>query len=200
MSKEDKLVNQLIKRAGNASFVDEVEVEAEAHYSHYGTRGVADLYVREIDIENGREYLSDSLYEVKSGSAVRQATGANEIIRQYNKMRKTFYLDESRDEPDDLHIELAFTIEPATVRHVAENFSLYASVDSNTLFVDSSNDDLSDESVFFRSLDEEFSQPVQLLNGDFDRATSVEGWKNYLEMMSEGGQEPARQVLDCLEK
>ncbi len=164
-------------------------VEPEAHYNHYGTRGVADLFVRSIESGENGDYVSDALYEVKSASAVQQATGANEIIRQFNKMRKTFYLDESRDEPDEFHIELTFTIEPETVQHVARNFEMYAGANANPLYVDPDHR-WDTEKVMFRSAKDGVNQPIQLMNGDSERASSLTGWIEYLEKM-EGPTEAA---------
>jgi len=107
VSKEDELVNALVQMAKGSGY-DRVEVTPEAHYNNYGTRGVADLHIRRVEqLRYGTKY-TDVVYEVKSESAVRSATGANEIIRQYNRMRENFYEDDRRKRPNTANFELGF--------------------------------------------------------------------------------------------
>lgn len=122
----------------------EVNVYPEAHYDHYGTRGAADLYIEALEDTArpmGDEHVFRKterwsyLYEVKSEYAVKQATGANEILRQFTRMRDYFFKDDQYDEPDHLHLELCFLPTPVTWEHVRENESIYREVeggDGNT--------------------------------------------------------------------
>lgn len=149
MSKEDELVNALIREAHGRDIYEVATVEPEAHYSHYSNRGFADLYVR-LKIEEEGKYTEykDALYEVKSASAVRQATGANEIVRQFNRMCKAFYQDEGRSLPHRVSFTLLFEVHPETVIHVAENLGMYTSVDNGDVFDNRRVDTL--QSVVFR--------------------------------------------------
>jgi hypothetical protein len=126
---EDELANALIQshkqiqERYKQQFPTAGDVEAfpEAHYNHFGNRGVADLYVTTGDREG-------VLYELKSESAVQQATGANEIIRQFNKMREFFFKGSSHSVPrESLSYELCFTPSERNFRHIAENADLYSS-------------------------------------------------------------------------
>jgi len=137
-SKEDELVNKLIinNRDRGEDYLTDVTLEPEAHYSHYSMRGVVDLHVeKEYEYPDGRNVRSGQVYEVKAPSAVKSATGANEIIRQFNRMCEAFYKSEQRSPPSKCSFELAFVLTPLTVLHVAENFPMYTSVDTAELSV-----------------------------------------------------------------
>lgn len=106
-------------------------VALEEPYDHDGVRGVADVYVRTRTPE-----VVDYLVELKGDAAVRHATGANEILRQYRRMERYFYQDAAHNvrpklNRDDVGVNLLllFAPTPITVRHVANNRSLYGSVD-----------------------------------------------------------------------
>lgn len=91
----------------------------EAHYNHFGNRGAVDLYVTAGEMEG-------HVYEIKSTSAVREATGANEILRQFNKMRKYFFDGSQHDPPTySITFELCFTPSDTNFRHIAENADMY---------------------------------------------------------------------------
>lgn len=133
MSKEDELAQALIRSHKESQErekefhenADDAGVYPEAHYNHYGTRGVADLYLTIGDWEG-------HLIEFKSETAVQNATGANEIIRQFNQMRKYFFEGSDHDVPTrNLMFELCFTATESNIRHLAENAELYASVVEN---------------------------------------------------------------------
>lgn len=129
-SSEDELVNSLIQRhlerqeriKDRDPDADDAEAYPEAHYNHYGNRGVADLYLT-IGNWEGR------LFEIKSESAVRNSTGANEIIRQFNKMREYFFKGSDHEVPSSqLGFELCFTASEHNIRHIAENADMYSSI------------------------------------------------------------------------
>lgn len=109
----------------------EASVNLEEPYDHDGVCGVADVHVRTRTPER-----VDYLVELKGDAAIRHATGANEILRQYRRMERYFYQDEAHNIRPKLnrndvgvHLLLLFAPTPITVRHVANNRSLYGSVD-----------------------------------------------------------------------
>lgn len=125
---EDDLVGAMISDNRDSSS----EVIPEAHYNYYGDRGVVDLAV--LDDDEG--YIS--LHEVKSASAIQNhETGANSIVRQFNRMRKYFFQDESWDIPaskdphafrnrsSTVRFTLDFVACEACLQHVVDNFELY---------------------------------------------------------------------------
>lgn len=126
---EDELTNALIQQhremqeqeKEHYSDAPASQAYPEAHYNQYGNRGAVDLYVT----AGKREA---HLYEFKSDSAVREVTGANEILRQFNKMRKYFF-DGSEHNPPTYSVifELCFTPSERNFRHIAENAEMYRS-------------------------------------------------------------------------
>jgi hypothetical protein len=110
---------------------DDPEVRLEEPYDAEGRCGVVDVYVRLRTPER-----VDHVIELKSDAAVRRATGANEILRQYRRMERYFHADErhtirpklGRTEPG-AHYLLCFAPTPTCVHHVATHRSLYGSVD-----------------------------------------------------------------------
>lgn len=165
---EDELTNALIQyhrenhREAEELNPDSGDLNAypEAHYNHYGNRGVADLYVTTGE-------WSGKVYELKSESAVREATGANEILRQFNKMREYFFAGSQHDPPThEVHFELCFTPSELNFRHIAENADMYRSVILQEL------SDVSTEEVFsrvtIRPPDPDNITPVIMQSSGFD--------------------------------
>lgn len=184
MSKEDELVNALVRMAKESSLYDRVEVTPEAHYNNYGTRGVADLHIRAVEeTEYGARY-SDTVYEVKSESAVRSATGANEIIRQYNRMRENFYEDDRRKRPHNASFELVFEITPYTVQHVAENIEMYGAAEVSELY---SHRGHGREMVTFRYADPENVAPARIRGLVENPPRDVRDWARRLSASTRGG-------------
>lgn len=132
---ETELVSFLIEHYqteadDESGYFDRVEtIEPEAHYDYYGNRGAADLYVETISEYNGKEYSEGHLFEVKSERAIKEANGAGDIIRQFNKMVRYFFQDQTRDHPGDIFYELTFIPTPKTVEHVKRNRHLYQQID-----------------------------------------------------------------------
>lgn len=127
--KEDDLTEGLIE---NYQKRDHIRIiEPEAHYDHYGHRGWPDLFAVFLRPDEG--LVEYHLIEVKSEYAVKAATGANEIIRQFNQMRRYFYEDdrhhvmlpefESREIV--LVFELTFIPTEHTVSHIFSNKRMY---------------------------------------------------------------------------
>lgn len=156
---EDELTNALIKHhkrsERDALSRGERDVETklypEAHYNHYGDRGVVDLYC-----VTGAS--SGHCYEVKSESAVRHATGANEIIRQFNRMRQHFYPGSDHAVPREVRFELCFTPTARNLRHLVENADMYAQSVANDLSQLNGADRVAN--VCFRLPDPENVRPV----------------------------------------
>lgn len=206
MSNEDRMVDALIEWATDArSESDDREfsydVEIESHYNYYGNRGVADPYIRETeDMDDGRTFYYDKVYEIKSEAALKEVTGANEIIRQFNKMRKYFYKDESRSVPTDVHFELVFLPTESTIEHLVENMNLYQTCEENKLCeeVPTKNNN-SPAIVTVRDHSTGISQPAQL-RSPFTEVDGGESWKAGLKEIGGDNTSPQKvvQILDQL--
>ena len=113
---------------------DAVTVELEEPYDHYGNRGQLDVYVRVRDSPR-----VDHLIELKADAAVRRATGANEVLRQFRRAEQYFYPGSDRGvrrrlgrtEPG-VRLLLLFAPTVACVEHVAEHAALYETVEPET--------------------------------------------------------------------
>jgi hypothetical protein len=129
---ESALVSDLIereqKRATDSGNLTLLTAEPEAHYDHYGNRGYADLYFETKHEESNSVYFEHDLYEIKSEHAVMQANGAGEIIRQFKRMRRYFFQDESREKRGPAAYLLCFIPTPITLHHVEENKNLYKQI------------------------------------------------------------------------
>jgi hypothetical protein len=121
---EDDLVERQIEWLRDKLDVDERDLEIEAHYNHYGDRGVVDLVGRDTSGRLGRD-REVYLFEMKSDAAVEQVTGANEILRQFNRMREYFFKDESRVQAELVNFELCFLPTETALNHFVENVDLY---------------------------------------------------------------------------
>jgi hypothetical protein len=200
MSKEDNMTETLIEWATESSLESDdrefsYEVEPEAHYNYYGDRGVADLYIREIeDMDDGRTFYYDKLYEIKSEAAVKSATGANEVIRQFNKMRKYFYKDESRTVPTDVHFELLFLPTEVTIEHLSKNMTLYQNCQANQLCeeVPSAQGDTAPAIVTVRDGSEGIGQPARLTSPYVEVEDGI-SWKSALKEI--GGDNRSHQTV-----
>lgn len=127
--REDDLATRIVDHYRAVS--DDPEIGLEEPYDADGRRGLVDVYVRTRVPER-----VDHVIELKSDAAIRHATGANEVLRQYRRMERYFYGDErhairpklSRSGPA-VHFLLLFAPTPTCVHHVATHRSLYESVD-----------------------------------------------------------------------
>ncbi|KKF40045.1 hypothetical protein FK85_23545 [Halorubrum saccharovorum] len=128
--REDELATRVVDHYGAVH--DNPEIRLEEPYDAEGRRGVVDVYVRLRAPER-----VDHVIELKGDAAVRGATGANEILRQYRRMERYFHADAShalrpklgRTEPGARYL-LCFAPTPTCVYHVATHRSLYDSVDA----------------------------------------------------------------------
>lgn len=126
---EDDLTEAIIEYHKDRHLIE--TIEPEAFYNDYGMRGYPDLYVQFNRPADG--LIESHLIEVKSEYAVKSATGANEIIRQFNKMRRHFYEDNDRPVPFPqfeweevvLVFELAFIPSEYTLLHLLDNREMY---------------------------------------------------------------------------
>jgi len=130
--REDDLAGPVVTHFRAAH--DEVTVALEEPYDHYGNRGQLDVYVRSHDTPR-----VDHLIELKADAAVRRATGANEVLRQFRRAERYFYRGSDhavrrrlgRTEPG-VRLLLLFAPTATCVEHVAEHASLYESVEPTT--------------------------------------------------------------------
>jgi len=117
---EDKLTMWLMEQWDDSTHFTEV------HYNHYGSRGVVDLV-----INHGAGLTCDEnvwAVEIKSDAAIESSTGANEILRQFNKQQSYFKRGVMNDEIplQSVTHHLTFQASPKTVQHVLDNITLYA--------------------------------------------------------------------------
>ncbi|WP_435183604.1 hypothetical protein [Halobellus sp. EA9] len=127
--REDELATAVVEHF-EAAF-DDAEISLEEPYDHYGNRGAVDVYVRTAPPER-----VSYLVELKADPAVRMASGANEILRQYRRMERYFYADDAHDlrtrlarDGPGVHLLLLFAPTRKCVEHVFEHRRLYGSVD-----------------------------------------------------------------------
>ncbi|QAU12392.1 hypothetical protein EKH57_06485 [Halorubrum sp. BOL3-1] len=127
--REDALATRLVEHYETTG--DDPAVRVEEPYDADGREGVVDLFVRTRTPE-----AVDRVIELKADAAVRRATGANEVLRQYRRMERYFHADDrhalrpklGRTEPGARYL-LCFAPTPTCVHHVAVNRTLYGSVD-----------------------------------------------------------------------
>jgi len=102
----------------------------EVHYNHYGDRGVVDL-VR-VDERDGRVDLR--LYELKCVAALEEVTGANEVLRQFNRHRTYFFKgsDYNATNYNNVTFELCFAATQECYEHVRENWAQYKHISQGT--------------------------------------------------------------------
>jgi hypothetical protein len=130
--REDELATRVVDHY--EAVHEDPEIRLEEPYDAAGRRGVVDVYVR-LRTPARVEYV----VELKADAAVRRATGANEVLRQYRRTERYFYADAAhavrprlgRTEPGARFL-LAFAPTPTCVHHVATHRSLYGSVDEPT--------------------------------------------------------------------
>jgi len=113
MSEEDRIAMALVDNWESDG--RDVNVTYESHYNHYGNRGYVDLVLQ--------EEVRVTLYEVKSRSAVENATGANEIIRQATKHANYYF--ESNPCDGVKRLTLAFEAHPNVWDHLVEHLPMY---------------------------------------------------------------------------
>jgi len=182
---EDDLLSAVIEWETNQPFGDEeVRTEPEAHYNYYGSRGVADLLVETIWGQNHSNY---KVCEFKSAAALDHVTGANEIIRQFNRMRQYFFKDDDRDCGAYHDFVLSFTPSPEILAHLSENAAAYRQASKANVGVAGWKQDSPGTMVSMRFPDPTGCPPL-VVNDDkhvpysFDEPDSV---RQYLQTMSD---------------
>lgn len=116
----------------------EADLEPEVPYNNYGDRGVVDLVVEEWS-DNGQKTRGNTqlyIYELKSEYALENATGANEIIRQFQRHKEHFFkgTDQYHEHKYwSVNFRLLFYATEELVNHVRENKSLYKSVEEGSM-------------------------------------------------------------------
>lgn len=127
--REDDLATRLVDHY--EAVHDDAAIRLEEPYDADGRQGVVDVYVRLRAPER-----VDHVIELKADDAVRRATGANEILRQFNRAERYFHADESHRLRPKLgrtsaaaRFRLLFAPTPTCVHHVATHRTLYAAVD-----------------------------------------------------------------------
>ncbi|ERH09261.1 MAG: hypothetical protein J07HX64_01014 [halophilic archaeon J07HX64] len=193
MSQEDDMVSAIINSYRN-SYRSLINVEPEAHYNHYGDRGVADLYI--VHTEDRTTENEGAVFEVKADSAVQEATGANEIIRQYNRMRRNFFRYKERVVHTYCKFELCFVISERTVRHVCENFEMYASTSNSQINAKKEEGLLNTENVVFRLPDANNYTPAAFPIPK--HVDSPSEWKEFLSKQSPKAVNKVSRILNSL--
>lgn len=128
---EDDLTRGLIQLYQDRDF-NQI-IEPEAHFNHYGNKGWPDLYA--VFERPTERLIEHHIIEVNSESAVKSATGANQIVRQFKTMLKYFFKDEQNiaDIPTNdwemvFVFELTFIPTEYNILHIFDNIQIYHEV------------------------------------------------------------------------
>jgi hypothetical protein len=170
--KEDDLVNAWIASKETPdreqTGFEEESASPEVHYNHYGKRGVVDLHLVNKLTTNHIHWdlvTNEQVVEVKSTSAVREATGANEIIRQFTRMCEYFYRDDSnvpQVAQSQVTFELTFLPTTPVIQHVVDNYTLYRQLSESDVYVPNSQYTETKTMVTFRYPDADNIHPILL--------------------------------------
>lgn len=101
----------------------------EVPYNNYGSRGFVDAVMTwEPAADDEAQFYE--IIEVKSEAAIREATGANEIIRQIKKMAAYFIDGQEKEivDTENHRFRLDVISSEYTQQHLLNNFDLYESV------------------------------------------------------------------------
>jgi len=124
MSKEDQYIQSYLNQHQHIE-----DFWLEVPYNSYGSRGFVDAVMawQPADDEEPRFF---EIIEVKSEAAIREATGANEIIRQVNKMAAYFIEGQEEEivDTENHRFRLDIVDTEYTRKHLLENLDLYESV------------------------------------------------------------------------
>lgn len=146
------------------------------HYSHYGNNGSVDLFAQgaHLDRDLPKSYTTYVL-EMKSAGAIHYATGANEIIQQFNKMREYFFagIDPEDIGPVSNHVkfELAFTPCKECIEHVLEFREMYRECLSQQL---APNNDILQKQNMGAGCPVSISETVSIRLPDTNRPISID--------------------------
>lgn len=170
--KEDDLTNELVRKFREDGCQS---IEVEAHYNHFGDRGVADMFVQNQGV--------DRVMELKS-----HPDKANEVLRQFERMVKYFYKDDDRERPVKSPVyELCFLPSSDNFFHILQNKEMYKSA----------KDGKEKVAITFRSMDG--SNKVYLFPDLEDFEVGDAEWKDYAQengfKFDRNGDE--KEVLNC---
>ena len=117
---ESEITNEYLERERDRRGVFEAFVEEP--YNHYGQRGQVDLHLDQYDLH--------TVVEFKSEYAAKKSIGANEIIRQFNKARKSFFAgtNHTPDEQDNIVFKLIFENTDYNIKNISDNGEMYVRV------------------------------------------------------------------------
>lgn len=118
--------DELAAAITNALFDEDTTWKPEVHYNHYGDRGVVDL----VEERSSDGYSSLRIYELKCAAAIDEVSGANDILRQFNRHRSYFFkgTDYKATDWDEVGYELAFAATEKCYNHVMDNWAQYKHV------------------------------------------------------------------------
>ncbi len=191
---ESQLTNAIIEAASEWS---PTHLLPEMSYNHYGDRGSVDLYVNGAPLDqNLTPRCTAFVMEMKSEHAIRESTGPNSIIQQFNRMRENFFPgNESEDVGtvgEFVNFELAFTPSEHCIRHLFEYQSMYQGclsqqlADSDSVWPEKQNPEENSinyvcESVTIRIPDPENPVPIHVFGSGADPDPSSRAdYKRYL--------------------
>lgn len=198
--KEDDLANSIIEHYDGTDRTNEyTESYPEVHYNDYGNRGVVDMFQRTYEVHGDDQFpVHDSLYEIKSAAAIKQSTGANQIIRQFNSMVASFYAGTDWSPAPTVGFELVFTPDEECIQHVADNAPMYVRAHEATPGIDG-NDVSARNMVCFRSINMDPPIPVQIvysISGEAYTIADGESWIEFSKSQNEPLSTTIEDVLD----
>lgn len=111
----------IVKAVADRERDEGTSVEVESRYECYGNRGEVDVRVDRGD--------RVTLFRIEPDSAIEEATGANEILEQFNRMKRYYFHDDSNETPTTgmVRYVLGFVPTRKAVEHLRENFQIYQS-------------------------------------------------------------------------
>jgi len=135
--KEDDLAIKIIQQQKNRknnrkSAINDLWIEPEAHYNHFGNRGSLDLFIKSFHETLENDWFEHELYELKS-----ELNNANKVIRQANRHKKYFYKDDSRQKPrSEIHRPqikwyLVILANRSNYKHIIEYYDMYETLKQN---------------------------------------------------------------------
>jgi len=125
---EDRVTNALIENSEYDCFV-------EVPYNNYGERGY-------VDLVRNKNHLSQ-IFELKSSPQ-----SANQVIRQFQKMRENFSEGTSIDLRRNKTFYLVFTASQKNIQHLRNNKSMYLSILDDTVRLMMADEHANTRSIF----------------------------------------------------
>lgn len=115
----DNYISMLKKQYENSDS-SLIQLEPEAHYNYYGTRGVADLFYV-IEGYRNKAFVCEFKTNAKQ---------VGENVRQFKRMKEYFFKDEERSlqYSEDCHFCLHILANNQNYRHVMNHLDTYSSI------------------------------------------------------------------------